>query len=192
MRKEFLATALTFINCGAVLATPHPALAQEVFGPDTIRTTYAMHDIPDPILIKTNLGMASLLIERICETDGSGRIEISLRGADLDPQKGSLFLETKPIIFDRVQDTQTVQNELKSPEAISKMVLRKDQLFMVYLKEKLVLSPTRIVKAMEVVHYCRPILLVDPPKYERSPNFQEQNLSIHNDLDIPEEQVEEE
>lgn len=87
--KEFIRSAVA----AAFLLTsiPSPSFAQ-FSDEDVGNPVMAMHDYQD-ILTSSTQGMVRILVERICEADASGKINVTVRAGDFDPQISSLWVE---------------------------------------------------------------------------------------------------
>lgn len=154
---------------------PHPTFAQPFTEDESGPVAYASYHSRGPYNVETIPGTASVLTEWICEKDGSGGVLITLSSEDFDPKKGGLFLEAHGQTERGIDIRVEALAQLKSPLESTDLALQKDKRFTVFLKAR-VKDVASIVHELDVFNFCNPRFLPTPFEYERSENFQEQNL----------------
>jgi|SRR3989344_9386111 len=168
-----------------LLTLPSPVFAQPITEDEEGKRVMASYDYKELAPLKTTQGMASILVERHCQEDASGNLKISLYAGDFDPKKGSLWIEAHPVNADGGTLAEVRESaEVKSPIEKAVITMPKETRFMVQIKEK-VTSITNILKEFDVAHYCQMRVILEPPVYEYSDNFQEQRFI--NSLSVEEE-----
>ena len=143
------------------------------FTEDPVEVFYTMHSYQERDPIKTSSGTASILIERICDNEANGSIEISLWNGDLDPKIGTLELEAHPLTERSISANVVASVVLQSPDEIARISLEKDQAFMIFLKERIG-SIVRTLREFDVAHYCVARIRQEPANYNYSDDFQPQ------------------
>lgn len=175
MRKEFLATALTFINCGAVLATPHPALAQiSEVGPTnelgdvdmndgTYQLAYRPLEIPEPIEVKTRVHeVVEIQMEKRCDANGRGSFKVKVVPEEgqpsINPWRGALRLKAL-LTREGQASLERGMVEMKREEDFGKelsLAMNDNQEIVLEENDGVV---TSVLKTRPVKHTCIPFLL---------------------------------
>jgi len=159
-----------------------PTIAQPFTEEAVGITVRASHENKEIEVRETSFGTIYITIDKICDDDLNGWVDVGMRATVFDPKKGSLWMEAHHIGQRGINAEAEAEAEVKDPTKLIKVTLKKDLSYMMFIKEKIG-SKVNTVKEFDLAHYCRErVLPVVTTIVEYSENFQAETYVVPNSI----------